>query len=627
MSPQPQGRRASLPAASASASSQRSTPPSTSRKRKAKESKTEATLRILHELNNYELTPSKLITAVVTDKELSSYNNTLFSPPNRDSLIRMLDALMEDDKGKVIFREWMRPHAIQLVSDIVSKEMESAKPLLRMKATEVTTDYIEHWDLQSTMSAVTLKTPTWRRILDAATEKGAVKVQTKKSRNRDTVCATVYRVYLLMYLRSAACMKVQLGIGLMAWATGASKQLADVLHHSCLSIPYTTLNTVIASLAESSVNKAKLASKRPYALAYDNINLSSSIYVEQTPGMMSKVQSGTFGVIYELPYATWKDMELAPMMERLKTAKPLTMEDLRPTTKDLEAFTIQTKITIVNILITYVEGLEHLKDDIELKRPVQRATHPDKFTNTYHPLRVSTIEEASVEGNLHVHQDLLITQLEKAIEDLSKYAVPSDVNGWTRREFLQLAFGVFHLVMNLLWGILENYRGSVAQLGSLSHFFALLEKVRLGKEHPDYHTLLQALTQVIHGLILNAWAIIAKGENKRTPSNDSHPDVLAEIAKFLKRDNPTAAELLAHAQTIVDQFTPDHVFNNTMLLTRDLLYVLELVNAVSSGDWGRIECILPTLACMFRGVGSNNYSMEVLHLLHSLKHVWTPEFA
>ena len=31
----------------------------------------------------------------------------------------------------------------------------------------------------------------------------------------------------------------------------------------------------------------------------------------------------------------------------------------------------------------------------------------------------------------------------------------------------------------------------------------------------------------------------------------------------------------------------------------DLLYVAELVNAIASGDFGRVEDILPTLACMF----------------------------
>jgi hypothetical protein len=71
----------------------------------------------------------------------------------------------------------------------------------------------------------------------------------------------------------------------------------------------------------------------------------------------------------------------------------------------------------------------------------------------------------------------------------------------------------------------------------------------------------------------------------------------------------------------------DVAHRNLQLLTRDLLYVLELVTAISDGDWGRVEDILGSLAMIFRGAGSNNYCTEILHFLFNLKKVWTPEFA
>ncbi|KAF8233490.1 hypothetical protein L208DRAFT_1266454, partial [Tricholoma matsutake] len=54
--------------------------------------------------------------------------------------------------------------------------------------------------------------------------------------------------------------------------------------------------------------------------------------------------------------------------------------------------------------------------------------------------------------------------------------------------------------------------------------------------------------------------------------------------------------------------------------------VIKLVQAVKAGDIGHVEDILPDLACMFHGVGSNNYSTKILHLLFNLKEVWTPKF-
>lgn len=71
----------------------------------------------------------------------------------------------------------------------------------------------------------------------------------------------------------------------------------------------------------------------------------------------------------------------------------------------------------------------------------------------------------------------------------------------------------------------------------------------------------------------------------------------------------------------------DIAHQNIRLLTRDLLYVVELTLAISDGDFGRVEDLLPTLAKIFRGAGSNNYCTEILHFLANIKHVWTPGFA
>ena len=95
--------------------------------------------------------------------------------------------------------------------------------------------------------------------------------------------------------------------------SGASKQVMNVLHHACLTMSYTSTSEVINALADSSIERAKIAASRPHALTYDNINISSSIFIEQGPNMMSKVQSGTFAVIYELLNARPEDMQIEPI--------------------------------------------------------------------------------------------------------------------------------------------------------------------------------------------------------------------------------------------------------------------------------------------------------------------------
>lgn len=402
--------------------------------------------------------------------------------------------------------------------------------------------------------------------------------------------------------------------------------------------------------------KAQKAALGPHGLAYDNVNLSTSIYVEQCPNAMSKVQSGTMGVIYELLNTRPEDMKLQPMLDKFAKSSPLKMSDLCPSISAMKSYRHQTVVTVSKILIKYVEGFQRIQAADILQHPERRPL-PKGYKTVFHPLRASTIEEASVEGNLLVHDDIYTVQLKKSTKDLNVYAIPTfndqltnarirgaqqlrakDISSWERREIFQIAFGTFHLVMNFIWVILETHRGSMNQIGSLTHLFTVLEKTRLGAEHPDYHTLLAALMQVLDGLVLNMW---------RTECGYSS-------LKGYAQAEPTADMVFECAHRIVDKYTTpslsfepvdpksppkdldgstlsaaheDSINDNIIILTRDLLYVAELVNSVSTGDFGQVEDILPTIACMFKGAGSNNYSTEILHLLFNIKEVWTPEFA
>lgn len=207
---------------------------------------------------------------------------------------------------------------------------------------------------------------------------------------------------------------------------------------------------------------------------------------------------------------------------------------------------------------------------------------------------------------------------------------------FTRLQTLQLGFGLFHLCMNLIWALLHVHRGSIHQVGSLSYFFALLDHMRLGCDHPDYHTLLAMLLQILRGVILNAWKVECGYTSLASfASSNPSPDELLRIADRIILNHTTAAPCEPTSKQPMQKTTDDlkstldtdNVHYNIRLLTRDLLYVLELVHATSAGDFGRIEDILGNLTMIFCGAGSNNYCSEILHFLYNLKKVWTPEFA
>lgn len=441
----------------------------------------------------------------------------------------------------------------------------------------------------------------------------------------------------------------------------------------------------IDGLANHCTNLAVAVGNGPHVFCYDNINLSTSDFVEQrgsaTP---AKVTSGTFPILYKVCNGTADDMKLAPILERLRKCKGLEFNgDLRPTIAQMTSFQSQLQVVVVRVLTKYckdfeeyalLETLQHIP-----QRPLPKGHKTEQF-----PLRIATIEEASIQGNLQLHDEVYINQLKQTSERLSTLAIPSfndqltnsrirsaqiiraqDVDSWERREVFQLGFGLFHLCLNLIWAYLHIHRGSLSQVGSLTYYFALLDKTRLGGEHPDYHTLLSALVQIHDGILLHAWRV------ECAPSN------LSQFAKT----KPTAATLLQYAGNIIRDYAMplttgeteneneeegesdvetmpipttnanqpsrgrgqqrtlpaetidlpnpdrDRVHQNTRILLRDLLYLSELIQAISDGDIGRIEAFLPQLAMMFRGAGGNNYCTEILHFIVNLKHVWTENFA
>ena len=212
------------------------------------------------------------------------------------------------------------------------------------------------------------------------------------------------------------------------------------------------------------------------------------------------------------------------MIAHFKMSSPLTMSDVRPRKEALRSFCLQSAINISDVLFKYVEGFAYVKDHSCFQHPAQRAI-PKGHKTKFYCLRATTIEEASVEGNLLVHDDIYRVQLKLDPHDssINNLAIPTfndqltncriqgaqvirsqDVSRFEQRLIFQISLGLFHLVMNLIWALLATHRGTIDKIGSLTFFFAVLKKARLGSEHPDFHTLKAALLQILEGLLLNA---------------------------------------------------------------------------------------------------------------------------
>jgi len=279
----------------------------------------------------------------------------------------LLNTILNDEKGAVTMEDWMAPHALDLVCKNIHREMDATKPLLKMSVGEITPEFLSKWDINTVMRPAELATPTLTRCIKAATESRKLQDSTKgsKSRNRETVRNfETYHFYLslvylkgrhllhaqLHYYRSFHSCKCQIVLGLFFWSCGCSKDAMNVLHHAGLSLSYASIATMVTTLADRSIEEARLVGSGPHALTYDNINLSTSIFVEQGPNMASKVQSGTFAVIYELCNAKAENVKIEPLIHNLTNASLLELSDLRLSHAARTSYFQQMLINIMKIL-------------------------------------------------------------------------------------------------------------------------------------------------------------------------------------------------------------------------------------------------------------------------------------
>ncbi|KAH9020749.1 hypothetical protein EDB84DRAFT_1621797 [Lactarius hengduanensis] len=550
------------------------------------------------------LSPFDLILEVLNEynADYTGYRNELYKEKS-SKLQRILDSILAAESGKRKLWSWIQPHALEIVCETIDEEMDSITEEDHLPGlSAITPDFIKSWTVANGQE----RAPCLTGILLRAAETSRAKENNKK-KHPEAMCNVM--VKQLSYQRSGRVLGFAAQFGLFLWSSGCSRQTIDALHRCGLSVGHSSVLKNIAELADQCMRVAARVGSGAHVFCYDNVQISTSIFVEQRGSSgPAKVTSGTFGVLYAVRNGNLEHMRLAPILERFRNVTDLKFNrDIRPTVQLRKLVRSQLIMVIIRVLLRYCPEFQSYAKDPALQNLPRRPMPPGYVTEQF-PLRATTIEEATVRGNLLYHDDVYLNQLRRSPETLCEYAIPSfndqltnsrirsgqiirarDKNPWTRREVFQLGFGLFHLCLNLV---------------KFGLFLALLEKTRLGGDHPDYHTLLSALTQILDGILLNAWRYES---THRDLSNDSDSD--SDPLGGLPTISPGVS-----STPLLDP-DRDRAHQNIRLLAHDLLYVAELVRAISDGDIGRIEDMLPMLA------------MIILHFIFNLKHVWTPEFA
>ncbi|KAJ7882756.1 hypothetical protein B0H14DRAFT_2565150 [Mycena olivaceomarginata] len=524
---------------------------------------------VLADLRRDRISPVDLLIQVLDPNDLAydRYRGSLYRDES-NKLMQLLDTIMAD----------------QIVPGIAV----------------VTPDFIENWSLDEEVD----HSPFLTRILTAAAQTERAKLHNKIKRPEKMVQVVTRQ---LLYLFSNNCLAFQAEFGLFLWSTGCARQAIDALYRCGLSVAYDSVLNLVESLGEHCNTNARGAAGP------------------------AKVTSGPFAVLYGLRNAKWEHMLIAPIMKRYRASTGLQFNrDIRPDLDHLRTFHDQLVVHIIDRLFAYNEGFERVAKQPSLKHRTIRAIPVGWKTPQFRLALPRPKKQQHVEiccftmSFISTSSGLTNSRIRSAQVLRSK-----DVNAWERREIFQLGFGLFHLCLNLVWAVLHTHRGSVNELGSLTYFFTLMEKTRLGNDQPDYHSLLAALTQVLDGLLLNDCGSVESNPSLETlrdiascivndystPMNtsshtaeESSSDSESEESESSSEAGNCSTPKASTPQSMDPEDDPAH--HNIRLLTRDLLMVAVLVRAISDGDIGRVEVLLSHLAFMFRGSGCNKDIMR-----------------
>ncbi|KAG9310625.1 hypothetical protein JVU11DRAFT_9193 [Chiua virens] len=218
------------------------------------------------------------------------YRTLFFTNPS-GKFTGMLDLIFENDHGRVNLLHWMEPHATKLVSEKIADEMD---------------------DVKSILGGTSMRKP---------------RSDSAKQKNKFKSCNTACNVIIAQLAKERSQLSIYFAapFTLFLWTNGAgSRQTIEALHKCGLCISFPSLTKLLNNLTTQTLEEAARIARGPHVMCYDNINISTSIFVEQRASAPAKVQSGTFAVLYEVRNGDPAHMRLSPTLSRAQQASDLT---------------------------------------------------------------------------------------------------------------------------------------------------------------------------------------------------------------------------------------------------------------------------------------------------------------
>jgi hypothetical protein len=389
----------------------------------------------------------------------------------------------------------------------------------------------------------------------------------------------------------------------------------------------------------------------PWFGVHDNVNIPFRAFQQRLTNQ-SHFDSGTAATIIVIkdPNARWPHRDRRISNRAIGAARPILFQDIVDFDTESTPHVLSRAVSLVlQILLRSsdfdLETYSHKSDPVLGASPArcQLPTGRDAIVHCQYLLKTAHIEEASYEGNDRVlaewwrqlHRGTPAENRKMGKTDSVVWAGDQltvsrlrglqsfrceDHNSFDRLDFLVPVFGWFHLQIAVEHSIHSQYYGTRQGFG-LVHAFDLLK--RKGLHSPsvqgNFHNhLREALLHIAEARFRDLWCVVGKVSSLKDLRQRS-PQELHSLASRIVKEYASTRGMVKIAANGLGH---DELLLQSVQMARDLLDYVSLDQALSSGDVGHLEDMLPRLLYRFVGGGSKNYSTEVLELLQSLRREW-----
>lgn len=579
------------------------------------------------------------LTALLVSDELSSILESLHLRPRKHN----------QGIKRSAGRETIEDFAFSVVRKHLETEIYSLNPVMKLPAQSVTPDELLSVDMKSLITQTKRLAPRlWDLILNAA----YTQEQRLRNTNKNPEPTVLYIICIALYTRSPQNAKLIKLISFYLMSCGLAAKAFDTLHAFGIAFSQKwAYNTVAQVSAHALASMRRDIKRNVFHISHDNLNIAFRVQ-EQRKNNQSHFDSGTAATIY---LVSDKSI-LRPNNSRLQETRraghqnPIMALDILDlnckAAPQLRNLIIHHILRILTSTAEFEFDSYSRKTDAIFDRPVSRQQLLCGRENRTVQYRLETIhqEESTLEGNDRILQYYLgalglgspleqqklglegvltwsgdlLTQLR--LQALQRMRMAEN-NSFERLDWLVPLFGFFHLMMAFAKSLHSQYYGTFSGLG-LAHAFQLMGRKGLGKPSTKgnfHHTLEEALYHILYAHLRDIWKQVSGVSNLSELCTQTPAD-LRTLAEHIYEEYCTSSAL--HKLQSQSARKRDHVYEQTVMWSRDMLDYVVLNDAISQGDVATMEDMLPRLVFRFAGGKNHNYAAQTIELLQGLNREW-----